>query len=58
MIKKNLEQNNKNNGVKTLFFIGIANVLMLFTFFSVNTACNFFIHQPKLPECAKKLRKF
>ncbi len=44
--------------IKPIFFIGVANILMLFTFFSVNTACNFYIHQDKIPEKAKKLRKF
>ena len=44
--------------IKPIFFIGLSNMLMLFTFFSVNTTCNFYIHQNKVPESAKKLRKF
>ena len=44
--------------IKPIFFIGVANILMLFTFFSVNTTCVFYAHQEKLPEKAKKLRKF
>ena len=30
----------------------------LVTSFNVNTTCMFFINQPKIPEKAKKLRKF
>ncbi|WP_317368916.1 cyclic lactone autoinducer peptide [uncultured Tyzzerella sp.] len=44
--------------VKPIFFICLANMLMLFTFFSVNTTCSFYVHQDKVPESAKKLRKF
>jgi AgrD protein len=31
---------------------------VLITTWSANTACTFVTHQPKLPETAKKLRKF
>ena len=31
---------------------------VLITTWSANTACTFVTHQPKLPEAAKKLRKF
>ncbi|HJA41992.1 MAG TPA: cyclic lactone autoinducer peptide [Firmicutes bacterium] len=43
---------------KTKFYQWIANLALSVTKFNVNTACIFYIHQPKLPEGAKKLRKF
>ncbi len=36
----------------------IAALAMVVTALSVNSACHFFYNQPKLPESAKKLRKF
>jgi cyclic lactone autoinducer peptide len=36
----------------------IANAALVVTTLSVNTACFIWWHQPKLPEGAKKLRKF
>lgn len=36
----------------------IANVAKTVTTMNVNSACMCFAHQPKLPETAKKLRKF
>lgn len=36
----------------------IANVALKVTSMNVNSACMCFVHQPKLPETAKKLRKF
>lgn len=36
----------------------VANAALSVTSISVNSACIFFAHQPKLPQGAKKLRKF
>lgn len=36
----------------------IASFALIVTTFSVNTACVFIAHQPKLPESAKELQKF
>jgi cyclic lactone autoinducer peptide len=36
----------------------IANMALKVTEHNVNSTCLFFLHQPKLPEKAKKLRKF
>lgn len=36
----------------------IAKTAMAITAMNVNSVCILFIHQPKLPEGAKKLRKF
>ena len=41
---------------KLLFLI--ATLTFLVTSFSVNTTCGFVVNQPKIPEKAKKLRKF
>ena len=35
-----------------------ATLTFLVTSFNVNTTCGFIVNQPKLPEKAKKLRKF
>ncbi len=44
--------------MKNRFFQWLADFALLSTKFNVNTACVFTAHQPKLPEGAKKLRKF
>lgn len=47
--------------MKTLIFKlcgALAHFALLITALNVNTNCIAFIHQPKLPEDAKKLRKF
>lgn len=36
----------------------IASLALFVTAYNVNVACCFISHQPKLPEGAKKLRKF
>lgn len=36
----------------------IACLALMATALNVNVTCQFFIHQPKLPKNAKKLRKF
>jgi len=36
----------------------IACLALMATVFDVNVTCQYFVHQPKLPEGAKKLRKF
>lgn len=36
----------------------IASLALFITALNVNATCAFIIHQPKLPEGAKKLRKF
>jgi len=36
----------------------VACLVLMATIVNVNTACNFVWHQPKMPENAKKLRKF
>lgn len=36
----------------------VASLALLITMVNVNTACIAFIHQPKLPKDAKRLRKF
>lgn len=56
MLKKLKE--NKDKYFITLLLIGIAHLSMITTMINANTACNFITHQPKLPEKAKKLRKF
>lgn len=35
-----------------------AAIAIMFVAAEVNSACFFIIHQPKMPEAAKKLRKF
>lgn len=35
-----------------------AALAMVVTTFTMNSTCAFLMHQPKLPESAKKLRKF
>ena len=56
MIKKFLNQ--KDKYFTSLFLMGIANLSMIVTLLNVNTTCNFLLHQPKLPEKSKSLRKF
>ena len=41
---------------KTFYLMTL--VAFSITTFNINTTCMFAIHQPKLPEQAKKLRKF
>ena len=41
-----------------LLLLGIANLSMLMTISNANTTCIFLTHQEKMPEKAKKLRKF
>jgi len=36
----------------------VATFALIVTTLNVNTTCAYFAHQPKLPESAKKLRKF
>lgn len=36
----------------------VASLALMVTAFNVNSACMMFVHQPKLPESAKCLRKF
>lgn len=36
----------------------VASLALMVTAFNVNSACMMFVHQPKLPENAKCLRKF
>ena len=36
----------------------LASVALTFTTLNVNSACLLFVHQPKLPENAQKLRRF
>ncbi|WZL82447.1 cyclic lactone autoinducer peptide [Vallitaleaceae bacterium 9-2] len=36
----------------------LASLALMFTAFNVNTACMLFVHQPKLPDNAKRLRSF
>ncbi|MDF2542301.1 MAG: cyclic lactone autoinducer peptide [Herbinix sp.] len=36
----------------------VAALAIMITAMNVNTACIYLIHQPKLPDGAKKLRKF
>ena len=45
---------------KGLYAMGgsVAVFAMLITTLSANTTCTYAAHQPKLPESAKKLRKF
>ncbi len=45
---------------KLLIKIGtsLASVALMVTSLNVNTACMLFVHQPKLPDNARKLRKF
>ncbi len=42
------------------YFLGttITSLAFIVTAFSVNSACIYIMHQPKLPESAKKMRKF
>ena len=40
------------------FGTAIACLALCITSLNVNTTCMLFIHQPKLPSVAKKLRKF
>lgn len=35
-----------------------ASLALMVTAFNVNSACMMFVHQPKLPENAKRLRRF
>lgn len=44
--------------IKKKFGSTLANVARKITESNVNTACPFLTYQPKLPESAKKLRKF
>ena len=44
--------------MKNIFFQWLADFALLATKFNGNTAGVFTAHQPKLPEGAKKLRKF
>ena len=45
---------------KTIMKIGglVASLALMITAMTVNSACIFIIHQEKLPENSKKLRKF
>lgn len=45
---------------QTIFKIGtsLASLALFVTMLNVNAACMLFVHQPKLPENATKLRKF
>ena len=45
---------------KQLYAIGslLAGFALMITVFNVNTVCWFYIHQPKLPDSALKMRKF
>lgn len=45
---------------QTIFKIGttLASLALMITTLNVNTACMLFVHQPKLPVNAKKLRHF
>jgi cyclic lactone autoinducer peptide len=36
----------------------LASLALMVTALNVNTACMLFVHQPKLPDNAKRLRKF
>lgn len=36
----------------------LASLALMFSVVAANQACNFFAHQPELPENVKKLRKF
>lgn len=36
----------------------LASTAFIATLFNVNAACFFWVNQPKVPETAKKLRKF
>ncbi|MGF7060658.1 cyclic lactone autoinducer peptide [Brassicibacter mesophilus] len=36
----------------------LASLALLVTALNVNTTCMMFVHQPKLPDSAKKLRQF
>jgi cyclic lactone autoinducer peptide len=36
----------------------LASLALMVTTLNVNTACMLFVHQPKLPDNARKLRKF
>ncbi|MDF2941248.1 MAG: hypothetical protein K0S01_106 [Herbinix sp.] len=36
----------------------LASLALIVTALNVNTACMMFVHQPELPDAAKKLRKF
>ncbi len=51
-------ENSKNNSKKNVVKMAIAAAAKLATTANVNSACNFVIHQPKLPKGAEKLRKF
>jgi cyclic lactone autoinducer peptide len=44
----------------TIFKIctSLASLALMITALNVNTACMLFVHQPKLPDNAKKLRHF
>lgn len=53
-IMKNQKATTKALGIKKV----IAATAKMATSANVNSACMFFVHQPKLPEGAKKLRKF
>ena len=43
--------------VKNVFHL-LAFILFSVTSLTINTTCIYSLHQPKLPESAKKLRKF
>ncbi|HDK7155510.1 TPA: cyclic lactone autoinducer peptide [Clostridium botulinum] len=36
----------------------LASLALMVTAYNVNAACMFYIHQPKMPKGAEKLRKF
>lgn len=36
----------------------LASLALIITTLNVNTACMLFVHQPKLPDNAKRLRRF
>lgn len=45
---------------RVLYLIGsaVASFALMITSLNINTTCMFIAHQPKLPDSAKKLRKF
>lgn len=49
-------KNSKSQVLK--FCMTLASLALMVTSLNVNTACMLIAHQPKLPEGAKKLRKF
>ena len=62
MEKEGKRYENQKKGFEQIvsYFLGttITSLAVIVTAISVNSACIYIMHQPKLPESAKKMRKF